>query len=204
MKNYSWSYGIFHWLIHYVITIALLAVANITILPASLSIPFSSLGLPFTGNFLDVLLVIIISSLIDLDHIEFLKKFGFKKYVWAEKRLIAPLHNFFFLSVLSIASASAALFVSKAAGVILFSVVLHVIWDIFEDVVIFRTSFRRWEKTWGLNTKDLEDAYNELLQYEAQQPKKESRISRVKKIGSKLKEKIKKKNNPSAVSMGLS
>jgi hypothetical protein len=77
------------------------------------------------------------------------------------------------------------MFVSRKVGVFLFLIVLHLIWDIFEDVVIFRTSFRRWEKTWGLNTQDLEEAYNELLQIEAQQPKKESRI---KKIGAKLKE----------------
>jgi hypothetical protein len=86
----------------------------------------------------------------------------------------------------------------------LFSIVLHIIWDIFEDVVIFKTSFRRWEKTWGLNTKDLEDTYNELMQYEAQQPKKESRISRVRKIGSRLKEKIRRKKEAGMVGVELS
>jgi hypothetical protein len=97
-----------------------------------------------------------------------------------------------------------AIFVSRFLAVVVFSIALHLIWDITEDVVMWRTSFRRWEKTCGLDTKDLEDAYNELLQYEAQQQKKESRIFRVRKIGSKLKEKIRKKNNSSAASVELS
>jgi hypothetical protein len=40
--------------------------------------------------------------------------------------------------------------------------VLHLLWDIFEDVIVFKTSFRRWEKTWGLEAKQLEDLYKEL------------------------------------------
>jgi len=168
----------------------LLAAADITILPESLSIPFTSLGLSFKGNFLDVFLVLVISSLIDLDHLFVLKKFGFKKYIWTEKRLIAPLHNFFFLSVLAILSAFFGLFASKILGIIIFSVVLHIIWDIAEDVLIFKTSFRRWEKTWGLDKKDLEQAYNEFLQIEAEKPKKESKL---KVIGARLKEKIRRR-----------
>jgi hypothetical protein len=137
-----------------------------------------------------IIFAFFISSLIDLDHFQFLKKFGFRKYIWAEKRLVAPLHNFFFLAALAIASAFSAIFISPILSILIFSMVLHVLWDITEDVFVFRTSFRRWEKTWGLNEKDLEDSYNELLAWESQQPEKPP--SRVRKIGRKLKEKIRK------------
>src|SRR3989304_8948786 len=177
MRNYSWSYGIFHWFVHYLLTILLWWASGITVFPVYLDL--SQFGFDWKANVLDSFVVIVVSSLIDFDHLFVLKKFGFKKYIWAEKRLVAPLHNFFFLSVLSIAAAFIGMFISKYIGVLILAVILHVIWDIFEDVVIFKTSFRRWEKTWGLDTKDLEDAYNEFIKYEAQQPKKESRVKRI-------------------------
>jgi len=183
MRNYTWFYGIFHWFMHYFLTIMLWWSSGITLFPSYISTTL--FGILWEPHVLDYVLVIVISSLIDLDHLPVLKKFGFKRYILAEKRFVSPLHNFFFLSVLSILSSFSIMFVSRKVGVFLFSIVLHLIWDIFEDVVIFRTSFRRWEKTWGLDTQDLEEGYNELLQIEAQQPKKESRI---KKIGAKLKE----------------
>lgn len=202
MRNYSWYYGIFHWFVHYILTIAFVTAANISIVP--IYTPFTLFGMYFRGNIVDQFIVIVISSLIDLDHLFILKKFGFKRYIWAEKRVVAPLHNFFVLAVLSVITAFSAIFVSKIVSVILFAVVLHIIWDMIEDVFIFRTSFRKWEKTWGLNQRDLEQTYNEVLQMEAQQPKKESRITKVKKIGSKLKEKIRKKKISSAATMELS
>lgn len=169
---------------HYTLTILFVAFAQISIFPIYL--PYYLFGYYMQNNIVDIFFIIVISSLIDLDHIEFFKKFGVKKYVWAQKRLVSPLHNFFFLSLFAIASAFSALFVSKLLAIMIFSIVLHLLWDIFEDVFIFRSSFRRWEKTWGLDKGDMEKTYNEFLQIEAQQPKKEPRI---KKLESKLKEK---------------
>lgn len=145
------------------------------------------------NNIFDHFLVIVISSLIDLDHLPVLKKFGFKKVIFAEKRIVTSLHNFFFLSFFSITSAFVAIFISKVLGILIFSLALHMIWDIVEDVVVFRTSFRRWEKTWGLDTKELEEAYNEFLQAESSQPKKESKIRRIKTIGIHLRDRIRRK-----------
>jgi hypothetical protein len=158
MRNYSWKYGIFHWIIHFLLAIMLVKFSGISIVP--------------NQPYRDYAIVIIFTSLIDLDHIQVLKKFGLKKYIWAEKRLPSPLHNFFFLSILGISSAFLAIFVSKTLSVLIFSVALHLIWDIIEDVFIFKTSFRRWEKTWGLNTKDIQELYNELLQIESQKKNK--------------------------------
>jgi len=209
MRNYSWSYGIFHWFVHYLLTVMLWWASGIVIFPFYITTTlFGNLWQP---HIVDYFVVIVISSLVDLDHLFVLKKFGFKKYIWAENsmkskitRIVSPLHNFFFLSTLSILSAFMALFVSQFVAVLLFAVVLHILWDIFEDVFIFRTSFRKWEKTWGLDKKDLELTYNDIMQMQAEQPKKESRISKVKKIGSKLKEKIKRKKEVPVVAVELS
>jgi hypothetical protein len=175
MRNYTWSYGIFHWFIHYTIAVMLVMLSGIRI---------------FSNYIFDYLLVIVISSLVDLDHLPVLAKFGAKRAIFAEKRIVTPIHDFFFLSLFSIMSALAAIFISREIGILIFAVVLHMVWDIFEDVAVFRTSFRRWEKTWGLDKKELEEAYNELLQTEVHQPKKESKIRR---MGIRLKDRIRRK-----------
>lgn len=188
MRNYTWLYGIFHWIVHYLLAIMPIAFSGIVIFPIYASYNF--FGVETKINIADYFLAIAVTSLMDLDHFPVLKKFGFKKAIFAQKRIISPLHNFFSLSALSIVSAFFSIFISKTVGVLIFIMVLHMVWDIFEDVLIFRTSFRRWEKTWGLNKKDLEDAYNELLQIEPQQEKKKSRIKRT---ITRIKEKIRRR-----------
>ena len=153
MRNYSWYYAIFHWFVHYALTIAL--------------VKFSTIIGIFSDNIYYYVIAVIFTTIIDVDHIQVFMKFKFKKYIWVQKRLVSPLHNFFSLSVFAIASAFSALFISKVLAVMAFVIVLHFIWDILEDVFIFRTSFRRWEKTWGLDKKDIEETYNELLSDES-------------------------------------
>ena len=184
MRNYSWSYGIFHWFVHYVLATLLWWASGLAVFP--ITVPVDLFGIIFQFNIADYFMVFAISSLIDLDHVFALRKFGFKRYIWTEKRVVAPLHNFFFLSVLSSLAAFSAIFISPVISVLLLAVVLHIIWDISEDVFIFRTSFRRWEKTWGLKKEDLEQSYNELMQIEATQPKKEPRLTKVRKLGAQI------------------
>ncbi|MFH0711147.1 MAG: hypothetical protein V1944_01060 [Candidatus Aenigmatarchaeota archaeon] len=138
----------------------LVTLSGIVIFP--IFMPYTLFGYYLKNNIVDQFIVIVISSLIDLDHLPALKRFGAKKFKFVQKRYVAPLHNFFFLSLFSATSAFSALFLSKTMGVLFFAVALHLIWDIFEDVVIFKTSFRRWEKTWGLDTKQLEDSFKEF------------------------------------------
>jgi len=193
MRNYSWLYGIFHWFVHYSLAWMLVAVSGIVIFPIFIS--YTLFGIDIKANVVDYFVIIVISSLIDLDHLPTLKKFGSKKYLLAQKRFPSPLHNFFFLCFFSIASAFTSIFISKAIGILIFSIVLHMLWDISEDVLIFRTSYRRWEKTWGLDRKEMEDMYNELLQLDAQITQQEvKKESRIKRVASRLKEKLKRKN----------
>ena len=60
-------------------------------------------------------------------------------------------------------------------GVLFFSIVLHMMWDILEDVLVFKVNFRKWEKTWGINIKEMEDTYNELTKPET--PKKDETLN---------------------------
>jgi len=183
MRNYTWLYGIFHWFVHYSMTILIVLYSGIVVIP--FFIPVDFFGATFSINIIDIILACTLATIIDLDHLPVLKKFGFNKVVFAQKRLVSPLHNFFFLSFTSILSAFMAIFISKEIGVLVFVLIVHLLWDIFEDVFIFRTGFRRWEKTWGLNKEDMEKTYNELLQIEASRPPPEPRM---KKISRKLRE----------------
>ena len=194
VRNYTWVYGIFHWFIHYVLAWLIIVIGNIHIFPIVL--PINLFGTVFQVNYIDIFVVCLITTIIDVDHLAVVFKLGFKRVVFAQKRLIEPFHNFFFLSFFSVLAAIIALFISKELATFIFLIPLHMIWDIIEDVFVFKTSFRRWEKTWGLSTKDLEDAYNELMQMPPE-PKKESRIRKIglnlKERGSKIKERIKTK-----------
>jgi hypothetical protein len=169
----------------------LVTFSGIVIFPVYL--PFTLFGIYFNSNIIDHALFILLTSLIDLDHLPVLEKFGVKKVLFAQKRLVSPLHNFFFLSVTAMISAFSAIFISKVVAVLFFSLALHMIWDIFEDVVIFKTSFRRWEKTWGLDTKDLEQAYNDLKEFVQTAPVENKKESSFSKFVARLKDKIKRK-----------
>lgn len=162
MRNYTWKYGIFHWFVHYFLTWTIIVGSGTHIFPVIL--PLDLFGTVFQVNVLDIFLGCLITTVIDIDHLPIVFKFGFRRVVFGQKRMVQPLHNFFFLAFFSILAAIFALFLSKDIAVFIFIIALHMIWDIAEDVLMFKTSFRRWEKTWGLDTKDLQIAYNELLQ----------------------------------------
>lgn len=162
MNNYSYRYGVFHWLIHYLLIILLVEASEFILVEDYTYYDF--FGISIGIGILNYIIPLLITSLIDLDHLQVLMKFGPKNYVHAQKRLVSPLHNFFFLSFFSIVSAFSAIFISRVLAILTFTFVVHLLWDMFEDVFIFRTSFRRWEKTWGLNKKDIEEAYKTLVQ----------------------------------------
>jgi hypothetical protein len=171
--RYTWGYAIFHWFIHYFLTIMLVTFSGIVIFPIFL--PYTLFGFYMADNIVDHLVIIVISSLPDLDHLPALRKFGRKKYMKVEKRYVAPLHNFFFLAAFSVAASFSLLFISKVMGVLFFAIALHLLWDILEDILIFKISFRRWEKTWGLDRHAMDDLYKELV--EGESPQKENQDS---------------------------
>jgi len=79
-------------------------------------------------------------------------------------------------------------------SVLFFIIVAHMLWDISEDVFIYRVSFRRWERTWGLNKKDLEEAYKNLLELKPViVPPLEKKISRLRKAATSIRERMRRK-----------
>lgn len=155
MRNYSWYYGIFHWFVHVTLTVALVLISGISIFP---NYSFSMGG----TNLVDLIFVVIFSSLIDLDHLPVLIKLGPKGFIVAWKKIPSPLHTFFFLSIFSFISLLSGLFISRVLAVLILSIVLHMIWDSFEDFLIFRINDGRWWKIFNISDKKMEKLLQEI------------------------------------------
>ena len=160
--RYTWYYGIFHWFIHYVIVIALVWSSSFHLIN-NFTVQIPLFGYVLQANVADYLLLGLFSSLVDLDHLTVYRKYGRRGiFAFATKRITYPVHNFFFLSLFAGISAFAGIFGLRTLSIILFTPVLHMAWDMFEDTFIFKTSYRKWEKTWGLKTKDLEKLWDDM------------------------------------------
>lgn len=165
--KYTFSYGVFHWFIHYVFSSLLVAKSNFYLIDIFIPIPSylaSFLGIPNNQlNIVDYFLVAVATSLIDLDHLLVFKKFGKRGiFSFAQYRIAYPLHNFLFFSVFSFLAAIAFVFRLRIIGVLLLAPVIHILWDMFEDAIIFKTRFKKWTKTWGISSKELEEIWKEL------------------------------------------
>ncbi|TAL47522.1 hypothetical protein EPN87_02765 [archaeon] len=180
--NYKFYYGLFHWLVHYILISILIAVTNFhlvniifevnmvnLLIPVKLLSNIIPISIPHAfpyymqSNFVDLFIVYVLTTFVDWDHFMVFKKYGRKGiFTFATQRITYPVHNFFFLSLFGVASAFTAVLFSKELAIILLIPVVHLLWDMFEDVFIFRTTYRKWEKTWGIGSKDLEDMWKEL------------------------------------------
>ena len=179
--RYSFSYGLFHWIMHYFLVSLLVWVTNFHLLnvvvplnlvnlvaPVNL-IPFNIPSFIVPVYPIDLFMIYTLTTFVDWDHIIVYKKFGRKGiFKFAQKRITYPLHNFFFLSVFGIAAAFSAILFSRTLAIILLVPVVHLLWDMLEDVFIFRTTYRKWEKTWGIGSKELEETWKEWERYEKQ------------------------------------
>ena len=130
MVKYSWFYGIFHWIVHILLTASLVLIFNISII---------------ANPVLNMVTLILISALIDLDHIPVLLRLGPNGLLKAEKRVPSPFHTFFFILLFALVSALLFIFQSTTLAVIALSVVFHLLWDFTEDVTIFGIKTDRWK-----------------------------------------------------------
>ncbi len=154
-------YVVFHWLVHFLVAHLLTYFSGFSI--SSFTVPFSAFGYYTDFHILNYFTVYLATVLFDLDHFKVLKRYGFKGiFMFAKKRIQYPFHNFFVGAVLSIASAILALAGIRALSVLLLAPVLHMVWDITEDVFVFKTSYRKWERTWGIGTEELENLWKEM------------------------------------------
>jgi len=83
MKDYTWYYGLFHWTIHFLISIGILYFSGIAIFPIYTT--YGIFGSIYDLNVIDYLIVLIITVLFDLDHISMWKKVGIKKIMYARR-----------------------------------------------------------------------------------------------------------------------
>jgi len=159
-------YSIVHWSVHIVIASLLVFFTNFTLF-GTYYLNFDIYGTKVTYHILDYFFIYAVTIIVDLDHLRVLKRYGIEGLLkFAHKRIQYPFHNFFFIAFLSLAAAMVAMADIKWLAVILLAPVLHLLWDMFEDVVIFKTSYRKWEKTWGIGSKDLENLWKEMEKVE--------------------------------------
>jgi hypothetical protein len=98
-------------------------------------------------DFVQLLLVLLASAAVDLDHLPFIRKKGVKYWVkvWGNHIIKSyPLHNFTMIVIFSIGSLFAFDQQLFLIGICSLSAALHLIWDLIEDVLIFRMGFRHW------------------------------------------------------------
>ncbi len=159
--KYTWRYGIFHWIVHYLLAIAFVWISDLHLV--NIIIPINVGGYVLRANVVDHFLFIVITSLIDLDHLVVYRTFGKKGiFAFARKRITYPIHNFFVFGLFAATSAFTAIMGLKVLAIFLFAPILHMAWDIFEDTFIFKASYKKWEKTWGLKKKEIEQMWRDM------------------------------------------
>lgn len=104
----------------------------------------------FQLDYLNLFLVFLTSALVDADHLPFIKKYGWKhwfKIAWKTHEPRGyPLHNIFILAIFLVVSLLILILYPQffILGILLLSVALHLVWDLFEDVVIFKMGIKHW------------------------------------------------------------
>jgi len=120
------KYAIFHWSFH------LLFVIIIYFL--------------FRLDLFNLFLIILATGLVDADHVFRIKKYGLIKWVKDSMEFHLPrkypLHNFLVLFICLLASL--LIFYNFSLGICLLSATLHLLWDFFEDITIFKMGVKHW------------------------------------------------------------
>jgi hypothetical protein len=86
--------------------------------------------------------------LIDIDHIPFIKKHGINSWVktWSSHLPKAYfLHNFATIFIFSIGSFLILIPKLFRLGIFFLAIVAHLLWDLFEDAIIFKIGIDHWK-----------------------------------------------------------
>lgn len=102
----------------------------------------------FNLNIYQLLLVFLSSAVIDADHLSFILNRGIKywfKISWDTHESRAyPLHNFLIIVIFSAGAFLVLLPQFFIFGICSLSVSLHLLWDLFEDAIIFKMGVKHW------------------------------------------------------------
>jgi hypothetical protein len=124
------KYAFFHWLVHILLAFILASFV--------------------ASNFSEYLLIFLFTFLIDFDHFSLIKKHGIFGTIWlrAVTEFKKPrkyiLHNFYFIVFLSLFSLI-FYFLNFSAWKFALAVLLHLLWDLFEDAIIFKMGVGHWK-----------------------------------------------------------
>jgi hypothetical protein len=125
----SLKYALIHWLFHF--------------LPVIL---FYSL-LKFSSSQLFVMLLSVV--IIDVDHLPRIRKLSWKKWLKESTNFHIPrkycFHNFFSLFLFSILSLLILDQKYFLLGICSLLIGLHLLWDLLEDVFIFKMGYKHWK-----------------------------------------------------------
>ncbi|MDI6798911.1 MAG: hypothetical protein QMD12_02870 [Candidatus Aenigmarchaeota archaeon] len=102
----------------------------------------------FKLSWLGLLLVFFSATIIDADHLPFIKRKGIKNWIRVWRSHIPksyPLHNFLTILIFFIASFLIFNKESFILGICSLSAALHLIWDFVEDVFIFKIGIKHWK-----------------------------------------------------------
>jgi hypothetical protein len=115
------KYATFHWFVHFL---------------------FASLIIIFLKLDFSCFLVAFFSTIfIDLDHLPFVLKKGLKEVIKFSEPKKYFLHNFIFLFLFFLLS---FLPINLSFRIIFLSFFIHLLWDLLEDVLIFKMGIKHW------------------------------------------------------------
>lgn len=102
----------------------------------------------FDLNIYQLFLIFFFSVIIDVDHLPFIMSHGIKywfKISWDTHEPRAyPLHKFLIIVIFSVGAFLVLLPQFFIFGVCSLSVSLHLLWDLFEDAIIFKMGVKHW------------------------------------------------------------
>lgn len=152
-----YTYILIHWFVHFFIVHMITFLSKFSLIGYTIKIWI------FDFPIYDYLIMYIATVLIDLDHLMVLKRFKLKAFLeFTKVRISYPFHNFFSLSILSLISLFLVVFNLRNIGIIFLAPISNLLWDMIEDILIFKVSYKKWKRIWGVDTKTLERLLNEL------------------------------------------
>lgn len=101
-------------------------------------------------NFSGYLIALLATFLIDLDHISLIRKYGIKGSIYLRtvlefsKPRKYPLHNIATIIVSGILTFTSFYHRFLFLGVVFLAVFLHMLWDLLEDVIVFKMGIKHW------------------------------------------------------------
>lgn len=121
----GYAYGVFHWAVHFLLAFVLAILLDL--------------------NRSGYLLVFSATVFVDLDHVPAMLRDGIKNILSFDKAMKFPLHNLYFLGFCFVLSIILLIDSFLFLGSVFAAVALHMVWDLAEDMIIFKMGMNHWK-----------------------------------------------------------